>query len=434
MKIIAAGDFLGQVEIPRDKGFYSVKEYISDSDVAFVNLETTVFKEGTKGISGGQFSGGSYTHADPSILDDVKAYGFNTLSYANNHTFDFGFNGFLETYKNVKASSIVNAGCGLDLEEASKPAYLETKSGRVAIIGINSSITWNSESVIAGKSSKCFEGRPGVNPLRVDEKIQLTQEQFRLLKEGIEQSNSNADLNILRSEGYASAGKDDELSVMDKITFCKGTEAKLINHPNQKDLSRIINSIKEAKKNADIVLVSIHAHANSGHSKEEVKEYLIEASHSFIDEGADAVLGHGPHILRAVEIYKDRPIFYSLGDFVLQHELVKTAPAELYEKNGLPVDSGLEEVFLKRSANKTRGLSYNPKANEAVIASFEIVDRKLKKIEFMPIELGMGIAERKGCPAPCFTKNIIERLAIMSEEFGTVIRTDKNGFGYVELK
>jgi hypothetical protein len=35
-----------------------------------------------------------------------------------------------------------------------------------------------------------------------------------------------------------------------------------------------------------------------------------------IDAGADAVIGHGPHVLRGIEFYRERPIAYSLGNFV----------------------------------------------------------------------------------------------------------------------
>ena len=45
----------------------------------------------------------------------------------------------------------------------------------------------------------------------------------------------------------------------------------------------------------------------------------IEAAHWAIDQGADLFAGHGPHFLRGIEIYKNRPIFYSLGNFIFQN-------------------------------------------------------------------------------------------------------------------
>ena len=44
-------------------------------------------------------------------------------------------------------------------------------------------------------------------------------------------------------------------------------------------------------------------------------DFLIELAHKSIDSGADAFVGHGPHLLRGIEIYKGKPIFYDLGEF-----------------------------------------------------------------------------------------------------------------------
>ena len=71
---------------------------------------------------------------------------------------------------------------------------------------------------------------------------------------------------------------------------------------------------------ADYVLISIHSHELSGNSKENPSDFLQEFAHKCIDSGADAIIGHGPHLLRPIEIYKNRPIFYSLGDFVIHNE------------------------------------------------------------------------------------------------------------------
>jgi hypothetical protein len=47
-------------------------------------------------------------------------------------------------------------------------------------------------------------------------------------------------------------------------------------------------------------------------------DFLVELAHQAIDNGADAFVGHGPHVLRGVEIYKGKPIFYGLGEFFYQ--------------------------------------------------------------------------------------------------------------------
>ncbi len=431
MKFIAAGDYLAQLNVERNDDFKAIRDFVCTGDTRFVNLETSIFKDGDKSIYGNQFSGGTYLHADPSILDDLKDYGFNILSFANNHAFDFAVNGLLSTRKAVLDAKIANAGVGLDLKEASAPAYLKTPSGTVALIAANAS--FDNEVMIAGNGSKSFPGRPGVNPLRAVERVIVTHDQMEALKGIVSQSRVNASQEISIAEGYAAPEKEGELTVNKKITFVEGPEARTVTSPHPGDLERILKAIDEAKAKAEYVLVSIHAHSVCGNSKEDIADYLVAFAHACIDRGAAAVLGHGPHILRAVEIYKDRPIFYSLGDFILQCDYVQSAPADFYEKVGVAVDCPMEELFYKRSAGGTRGLKYTKKANESVIAAFEIKDGKLKDVSFLPIDMGFGIEERKGCPAPAFKLGIIERLAQLSKPFGTEIMVGEDGLGHVRL-
>jgi poly-gamma-glutamate capsule biosynthesis protein CapA/YwtB (metallophosphatase superfamily) len=75
----------------------------------------------------------------------------------------------------------------------------------------------------------------------------------------------------------------------------------------------------------DIVIVSIHAGAEGAAYRhvtrqtelfyDEDRGNMYEFSHAMIDAGADVILGHGPHVTRAAELYKNRFIAYSLGNF-----------------------------------------------------------------------------------------------------------------------
>ena len=93
-----------------------------------------------------------------------------------------------------------------------------------------------------------------------------------------------------------------------------------------------INDLPEAKKIvahldslADIVIVSFHGgaegpqHQHVPHKHEmfygEDRNDVYEFSHTLIDAGADIIFGHGPHVTRGVEVYKDKFIAYSLGNF-----------------------------------------------------------------------------------------------------------------------
>lgn len=86
-------------------------------------------------------------------------------------------------------------------------------------------------------------------------------------------------------------------------------------------------AIREARYMADYVVVSMHSHELRGTDKEEPDQFFVEFAHRCIDAGAHAIVGTGPHLLRPIEIYKGCPIFYSLGDFIIQLETIQKGAA-----------------------------------------------------------------------------------------------------------
>lgn len=82
---------------------------------------------------------------------------------------------------------------------------------------------------------------------------------------------------------------------------------------NGKNIDYLFKLIKKTKKVVDFLIVSAHWGPNWGY--EPLKEHIYFA-HKFIDCGADFVFGHSPHIFRGIEIYKNKFILYSAGDFV----------------------------------------------------------------------------------------------------------------------
>ena len=121
-RIVVAGDMLVQRRLcPEREGFAQVAGHIQKADARFFNLETTLHR-GEHFAN--QYCGGSYLRADPEVLEDARLYGFNMLSFANNHAMDFSHGGLLATKKAVQDSGFVHAGCGANLDEAAAPAYL----------------------------------------------------------------------------------------------------------------------------------------------------------------------------------------------------------------------------------------------------------------------------------------------------------------------
>ena len=429
MTFAVAGDMLVQRRIPADyEGAAEVREHITRADASFVNLETTIH-DGE--FPGGVMNGGSFLRAPKSALEDLKAFGFKSTSFANNHSADFCIEGLMATKRAVDEADIPNAGVGYNLDQAAAPAFLDTKNGRVALIATSTGP--EARSIMAGKQSRRFPGRPGVNALRVSECLQVSAEQLAVIRAIAEQSHINAQTDIERAEGYHPPLADG-VAVLKDLQFVQGDKTAYITHPNAEDMERIEKSIYDAQMQADYILISIHSHELSGDKKESPSDFLVEFAHRCIDAGAHAVIGHGPHLLRPLEIYRGRPIFYSLGDFVIHNECIPFAPEDMFHKQGLTSDATMRELFCNRSANYTRGLMRDRRMLESVIPYFEMEDGRLTHLELAPIELDFDKKVwQNGNPHIDVNRGIIERYAEMSKAFGTEIVTDERGFGIVKL-
>ena len=431
MKFTAAGDMLIQRVISTEyPGFRQVSDYIRKGDARFFNFESIIYRDG---IWGSQFNGGSYHYSDPRTLDIAAEYGFNMMSFANNHTLDWSYGGLISTLDALKNTNFVHTGVGMNLDEAAAPAYLDTPTGRVALISMASSIA--NPSAMAGRQSNRTPGRPGVNALRTNQYMEVTKEQMDMLRQMAQVSGINAARDISRAEGYVALADENSLDLDGRITFRLGEKTAFHKELVEADMKRLEKAIYEAKHQADYILVSIHSHELSGTAKENPADFIVEFAHRCIDMGAHAVLGHGPHLLRPLEIYKNRPIFYSLGDFMLHNESVNFAPEDMFEKYGLTSDDPTCEIYRKRSRNYTVGLLTDRRMMEAVIPYFEMEDGELTCLELLPIELGYGEPRyRLGNPRVRIDCGIIERYAEMSAPYGTEITVNDQGLGIVKLK
>jgi poly-gamma-glutamate capsule biosynthesis protein CapA/YwtB (metallophosphatase superfamily) len=190
------------------------------------------------------------------------------------------------------------------------------------------------------------------------------------------------------------------------------------NQPNHEDTQRILQSIRNARKQADLVIVYEHNHIFDKPFRtimlEELPErlappdWLKKWTHAEVDAGADIIVMHGAPLLHGVEIYHDRPIFYDLGNFIFQ------AP---------PIDVLLDE----------------PINWESVVAYVDFQGKNLRSIKFRPIaqnKIGQGQADTqdehtnnlflqtRGLPTPATGEQahyILERLAGLSRPFGTTV-------------
>lgn len=335
-------------------------------DVVFTNLEAAIAQPGETIQEGRGFL------TPPDALDALSAMGFNLLALSGNHAFDLRETGIRNTLREVDRRHIVHAGTGNNIAEAGAPSYLKTPKGNVALIGIASGL------IAAG--GRATADRPGVNELRVN------------------------------------AG-DRENEATDDLP---GAPA---NTPNAEDSRRILQSIRDARQRADLVIVYQHNHVFGNLSFSTIftegmperlapNPWLTKWTHDEIDAGADIIVMHGAPLLHGVEIYKGRPIFYDLGNFIY---------------------------------NVTPTLTYidEPMAWETVVASVQFdttgSQRSLKSISLRPVVLntiGDGqpdvhnaytsneFLHTRGLPTPATGARagyILQRLANASKPFGTTM-------------
>ncbi len=385
--VCATGDALFVADIPKeyDEDMKVVSGYINQCDVKISNLETNVSKFGKFPNA---YSGGTWLNTEPEVFDDLVKYGFNFYGTANNHCMDYSYHGMLSTIDELDKRGLAHAGTGRNLEEASKPAVIETKGQKVAIFAVSASFKDASK---AGYETNTLEGRPGVNYIGHEDFYPVPKELLDQLKAIASATQINAGHEMDVATGYALPEPEGVYYFGGiKFTYDGSTRRSKC---NQRDLDRIVNDIKEAKKIYDYVLVVVHCHDDKIADPEIQPEYFEDMSRAFIDAGASAMIGGGTHQLRALEIYKGCPIFYSLGDFIYQGMRVPLLPADFMIKYGCDINATAWEGLMARSKGGKIGLQAFRSSFLTVIPKMTFEDGKMVALEMMPIVAGF---EREG--------------------------------------
>ncbi len=302
IRIILAGDIMldrgveymiekyggGNFEFP----FLKIADEFKKADIVFGNLEGPISDKGIKVGSVYSF------RADPRAIDGLNFAGFNALSLANNHAFDYGREALEDTLKRLKETGINYVGAGFNATETYSAVIKEIKGVKIAFLaytdlgpetwkakGDNSGIAWISE-----KPSTRAELGAGPVPHRNE---------------------------------VSGAG----------------------------DFEKIEIDIQNAKSQADILIVSLHA---GEEYQKEPTQFQTDFAKMAIDAGADIVVGHHPHVVQPNEIYNEKYIFYSLGNFVfdqgfsketMQGKMVKVIIKNKKIEEITPIDIKINELF-----------------------------------------------------------------------------------------
>ena len=392
ISVLATGDsFITRRTAPTD-ALRKLGEVVRSAEARFTNFEVlTPCSEGFPNA----VSGGTWANAPAGVIDDLTAMGFNLVGWANNHTLDYSYGGLAATCRELNRAGIVHAGVGRTLAEAAAPRYLECRSGRVALIACTATCH---ETDIAGQQRPDQAGRPGVNPLRHTDIYHLPRQELDTLAALAAASGVN-DSHTLRVKAGFEEPPEPGVVLFGKHRFREGTGAGMRSVPNAADVARLHGAIADARRQADFVLLSLHAHESRGTDRTTPAAFIEEFCRGAIEAGAHAVLGHGPHVLRGIEIHQGRPIFYSLGNFFFQNETVENLPGDFYEKYHMGLTESTPDALDKRSVNDTRGFIADPWAWKSVMARFVLEDGTLASCELFAVELGGETRARRGTPA-----------------------------------
>jgi poly-gamma-glutamate capsule biosynthesis protein CapA/YwtB (metallophosphatase superfamily) len=404
----------------KEPEFTRLIDLVRGADAAFTNLEM-LFHDYEPYPS--TASGGTYMRADPALAKELVWAGFDLVAHANNHTGDYGVLGAQMTAKYAREAGLVGAGTGDSLREAREAKFLETDKGRVALVAVSSTFP---DSSRAGDTWGDTKARPGLAPLRFTTTQVVTKPQFEALQ------------SALKGAGVAGGGgaamSATEMTVLGR-RFVVGDRNEVRTEPLKEDMDAMAAVVSNANRQADYVIVSTHSHENAS-NRFVPPEFFVTFARKMVDAGADAIVVSGPHVLRGIEIYKNRPIFYSLANFIFQNETLLRQPPENYEPFDMPINSGVGDFNDERTKNGTIGFPADPYIFESVVAIPTFKGERMTELKLHPISLGYGQPRSKrGRPVladPALAKKIIDDLVKFSAAYNTKIDF-RDGIGIVSL-
>ncbi|HVI99858.1 MAG TPA: CapA family protein [Sphingomonas sp.] len=309
--------------------FRHVAPALRAADYSFGQLETVVSDRGA------MVPNARLAMRAPAALAPVLAHtGFDAMSFAGNHCLDWGYEGFDDTLAHMGAAGVALAGAGANRDAAYNPAISRVDDTRIALVAANA-----------------------------------------ILPEGYAATADRAGCAPLRAYTFYEQIEHDQ----------PGTPARIRTRADVTDLARLLDAIRTARTAANVVLVSLHwgIHMVRG----SIADYQIEVAHAAIDAGADAILGHHPHIMKGIAFHRGKPIFYSLGNFAIEQphiwdsDIVKTE--SFRHLMSLNPGWSLDSSYMLPEETRITG-----------IAELRVADGAIADVRFRPAWIGDDSAPR----------------------------------------
>lgn len=298
--MLLSGDLYIQRPEPESIFEYTAKQ-LREADIFFGNLEAAVTDRGkpTEAKPVAQFK------SEERVFPAYIHAGLDACGLANNHSMNYGPEGLLRTVELLDGAGIAHAGGGRDYDEAHRPGIVERKGNRVAFLSYSSVF---------------------VPP-------------FAATKE---------------RGGIATVSVETAYQPQPRLSEVPGSPPIIRTFPDPGDAAAMAEDVRKAKQAADVVVISWHwglSPATGGAG--EMVPYQQEMAHAAIDAGADLVIGHHPHMLHPIEVYKGKTIFYSLGNFAFDlfyGRKQTTALARCVIRGGAIQEVGYIPAFINETA------------------------------------------------------------------------------------
>ena len=316
---------------------------LREADIRYCQYEGIISDVGHHNVGGPPH----YRVPTRRAIPALKTEGYDVVSPNGNHVMEWGYEALIDCIENLEKNGIKALGIGKNLEEARKPVILEKKGTKIAFLA------YNSINLRPGWAATART--PGFVPMRV-------------------------------------------YTYYEPVEYYQpGTPAWTHTFCNREDLELMKEDIRKAKKVADVVVVCPHYGVHF--MRAVLAEYQIDMSHAAIDAGADLIFGTHPHLLKGVEVYKGKVIFYSLGNFAFDPEIdpvtQKPTPPRV-----LASGSVMAQVFnLAFDPEYPFNEAFGPEALRTGIAKIVIEKKKVQKISFIPIltnKMGQPIKQTAG--------------------------------------
>ncbi len=241
---------------PLEGSFEHVIASLNTADIRFAQCERVFSERG----SWQQQAVAYHDKLHPRQASMFKAVPFDVVSIASNNSGDWGPDAVEDTADTFRKLGVAAIGAGRNLAEARKPAILERNGTRIAFLAYLS---------VSLPQYWATESRAGTAPMRAH-------------------------------------------TYYEPYEYQPGAPARVVTVPYADDLANLVDDVKKAKQQADLVFVSLHWGV---HFLTRPCDYQPVVAHAAIDAGASAILGHHAHQPQGIEIYKDGVIFYSMGNF-----------------------------------------------------------------------------------------------------------------------